>query len=195
MDQEPFEDVCRRTGAEFDVDSGQFLVPALGGRLAVTPRTRQAEWIETSSGEAPGPASEVTRVAALTYLLSAQDVSREDEWIGPVELPSGDMFFRGVHSLPTADLEAAFGASTERFRAAAEALGGTPLAFADMAYRLPAFPHLAVAVLLWLGDDEFPARVRFLVDRFAGRQLPLDGLLAVLSMVVEGLLHGGEGLR
>ena len=193
LSQESTEQVCRRTGAQFEAQSGGFSLQVLDGTLRVNPCTRQLEWVEAGSGGAPVPPDLTIQVAATAYLLSARDVSLPGSWVSPLDLPPGAIFFRGPHGLPTEDLEAAFGASAERFRAAAEALKGTPLGFADVAYRFSVFPRLAVAVLLWLADDEFPARVRFLVERAAVEQLALDGLLAVLHMVAERLLQLGRG--
>ncbi len=55
----------------------------------------------------------------------------------------------------------------EAFRRACEALGGIPFPNGDIAYIIELFDHLPIAIQLWLGDDEFPANLRFLWDENA----------------------------
>lgn len=55
----------------------------------------------------------------------------------------------------------------EIFRAACLALGGVKLAQGDAGFLFRIFEDLPVAVILWRGDDEFPAGLRYLWDENA----------------------------
>jgi hypothetical protein len=190
--EEAPEQVCHRTGARYDESCGRFELPVLKGTLLIDPGARCFAWREREAEEVTGPAEQAVEVAAAAYLVGMDEPPRTEEWVSPSDLPSGTFFFRGQHAAPTAPLEAAFGARLDAFRAAAEALGGTPLPFADAAYRLVVFPYLHIAVLLWRGDDEFPARARFLLNRAAAERFLLDALLAVMETVVDRLIRLGE---
>ena len=82
-----------------------------------------------------------------------------------------------------------FGADVAGFRHAAAALGGQPLDLADASFRFQAFPRLAVAVLLWAGDDEFPAQARVLFDAHAGHYLPTEDLAGTGDWLAHKLVH------
>ena len=126
--------------------------------------------------------------AILNYLMECKSVVPAGEWIGPRELPHGAQFFRGPHSLPVHRIAARFGNAEQDFRAACLKVGGNPIEFADVAYAFDVFKRIPVAVLLWLKDDEFPARVSFLVDRTAHVHLRLDALLGVFTILEDFLL-------
>lgn len=55
----------------------------------------------------------------------------------------------------------------EGFRRACLALGGEPFPRGDVAYAIELFDGLRILVQLWLGDEEFPANLRFLWDENA----------------------------
>lgn len=185
---EPPDETCRRTGAEYDAATGRLTLRVLDAVLVADTAAQTLGFVDPVSGAPAGALDVSAEVAACAYLVSAKDVPLAHNWITPQELPSGAMFFRGQHAVSTAGLEAAFGTSVEAFHAAAEAAGGCRLTFADASHEFRVFPRLPVAVLLWVADDEFPARVRFLVDETAGEHLALDAMLGVFEMVASRLI-------
>lgn len=50
---------------------------------------------------------------------------------------------------------------------------------ADAAYVFKITPNIPVAVLLWLGDEDFGAEAKLLFDRTIGMHLPLDIIFAL----------------
>ena len=64
-----------------------------------------------------------------------------------------------------------FDADPEGFRRACLALGGRELPQGDAAYAIELFDGLPIAIQLWLGDEEFPPRLRFLLDENAAMYL------------------------
>ncbi len=130
-------------------------------------------------------------LSGLMYLIRCQDAGLDDEWVSPKDLTGGFQFFRGPHALPTTGVAGRFGNDREGFAAAAEKLGGEPLEFKDASFRFSLFPRLPAAVVLWLGDDEFPARASIMVDPTAGKHLPLDALLGALGSLTAALVDAG----
>jgi hypothetical protein len=186
--EEGAEAFCRRTGAELDAETGCLTLAALNGTLVLNATEERLEW--GAEGDlCPEEFPELSlQASAINYLLSAKEIPLAHKWIGPQELPEGEMFLRGPHGLPVGLLEEAFGERPEAFAAAALALGGGPLTFADLAYEFQVFPRVKVAVLLWRGDDEFPARARFLVDETMSTHLAIDAVLAVTHIVTDRLI-------
>jgi hypothetical protein len=59
---------------------------------------------------------------------------------------------------------------------------------ADAAFTFHPLPRLPVAVLLWLGDDEFPPQVNFLFDRSVEAYLSASGIWLLANLVSSTLL-------
>lgn len=174
-------EVSRRALVEYDPQQQAYLVPVLNAQLRVLPREKRAEG-------APWAAAWEPTLLCVQYLLTAQDAPPAGQWVDPKSLPYGDFFFRGPHPVPTAGIEEAFGTRLGAFRAAAEALGGRPADMGDAAFEFGFLPRVSAVVILWAADDEFPARAKFLLDKFAHRQLPLDALWVLCRVLAKRLM-------
>ncbi|MDO5544410.1 MAG: DUF3786 domain-containing protein [Eubacteriales bacterium] len=80
-----------------------------------------------------------------------------------------------------------FQSQPEDFRKACEALGGEPLPTGDIAYSIEVFDGLPLAVQLWLGDEEFPARLRYLWDENALQYLKYETMYYARGLLLERL--------
>ncbi|MCX7670401.1 MAG: DUF3786 domain-containing protein [Anaerolineae bacterium] len=132
-----------------------------------------------AAAEPPRDAHVSIQIVLLHYLLTADGTPPADRWITFRELPDGLFYAQAFASHAEGVLAEKLGAHLGRFKQAAEALGGTPLDLADAAYRFQAFPRLAVAALLWEGDEDFPPQARILFDAHAGHYLPTEDLAGV----------------
>lgn len=83
-------------------------------------------------------------------------------------------------------------ANPRRFSSACEALGGTPLTGADMAFSIPVFGELAIALFFWEGDEEFAPRVRFLWDENALMYIKYETMYYAVGFLKEQLLREME---
>ena len=130
-------------------------------------------------------------LSALTYLLRL-DPKGLGPGISPLELPGGATFFRGHHGLPNAPLEERFGQDLAGFLAAGQKLKAESRPAGDAALALRVFPGLTVEVILWRGDDEFPAQVSFTLPAHLDRFWFLDAVWGLLNLVTQELLRAGE---
>jgi hypothetical protein len=119
------------------------------------------------------------QIVLLHYLLMADGSPPADRWLAFRELPDGLFYAQAFAGHAEGLLAEKLGADLARFKRAAEALGGRPLDLADAAYRFQAFPRLAVAALLWAGDEDFPPQARILFDANAGYYLPTEDLAGI----------------
>lgn len=120
------------------------------------------------------------------YLASCPKAEPSGHLVSPRSLPQGEAFFKGPHELPEEVLAHHFGSNPDRLVETARKLGGTRTEGGDAAVIIPVFPKLPVTVILWVGDLEFPARAKMLLDETAAR-LPLDALWALLMMTAEAM--------
>jgi len=142
------------------------------------------------------PAHVAVSILLLHYLLRADGTPPAGEWLAFRELPDGLFYAAAFAQRTEAPLAQAFGANAGSgdglagFRAAAAAAGGLPLDLADAAFAFQALPRLTLAVLVWDGDDEFPAQASVVFDAAAGHYLPAEDL-AGLGGLLAGRLIGG----
>jgi hypothetical protein len=92
-------------------------------------------------------------------------------------------FFTGPHAFRLDALQQRFGIDPEGFQRAALELGGQLVDMADAAACLWPFPRIPLYFLLWLRDEEFPARLRVLFDRSIDACLPADAIWALVNRV------------
>ena len=128
----------------------------------------------------------------LVYLLNAGSDSLSHEMISVQELKDSH-FFQGPHELRLGPLLERYGYDPNRFKKAAESLGGEAQKLADVAYKIPAFPKVPIYYLLWEGDDEFEPRLSILFDRSVEKHLQADAIWGLVNVIAEALLREGNG--
>ncbi|MBN2137152.1 MAG: DUF3786 domain-containing protein [Sedimentisphaerales bacterium] len=139
------------------------------------------------------PAGFIEQLCILAYLLGAKDIPLANKLVKAESLPGGQFFFRGPHSLPTDKLEKAFGETPERLFTACKRFNAENCEFGDTSVRLYALPRIPFTLVIWRGDQDFPARASILFDQTASMQLPLDALWATVNLTVKAVLsRAGE---
>ena len=180
------EDVCIRTGATYDRISGLYKFKSLGKDFAVSPRHKKI------LSDAPECDILLQRLgfffsfSVICSFHSAKDVPLTGKLINPVNMKSGQLFFRGSHILPLDKVSERYGNDRDGFFSRGQALGGEGLEYGDASVRLLPLPRVPVVLILWLADEEFPSRADILFDSSAEIQLPIDVIwsIAMLSLLV-----------
>jgi hypothetical protein len=139
--------------------------------------------VQKGSGSAPAHPS--VAIVLLHYLLTADGSRPADRWVTFRDLPDGLFYAQAFAGHAEAALAGRFGADIEAFRQASAGMRGAPLDLADASYRFQALPRVALAVLVWEGDDEVAAQARILFDADAGHYLATEDL----SGLGEWLAH------
>ena len=97
----------------------------------------------------------------------------------------GLMFHRNLTELKNDPWASRFEADPDGFRKACESFGGKSFPQGDIAYSMELFDGLPVVVQLWLGDEEFPAGLRFLWDENALMYLKYETMHFAKGMLLE----------
>jgi len=180
-------DVAARTGCRLDADGARFVVGFLGREYVVDAEARLVRPADDPSR----PANFEVGMVLLVYLAYAKDLPETGRWITEKNLPTGELFFRGLHALPTPHLAAAFGDDPDQLTEAARGLGGrSVLGPADATVDLRVLPHVPVRLQLWASDDEFDAHASMLFDASIEHQLALDAIGSMASRLVKCLCRG-----
>ncbi|GAB4260026.1 MAG: hypothetical protein Kow0092_08650 [Deferrisomatales bacterium] len=178
------QEAARAAGARWD--GRRYLLPLLGRALWVDP-------VRAALGccdEPERPVSYQRGLVAVAYLAGALEVPAQGTWVAFRELPGGEAFFRGPHSLDTPRLARRFGAAPAELAAAARSLGGAEDRGADAAATVPALPRIPLQALVWGETPEFPPSAVLLVDGRAHLHLALDVLWALSNVAIAALVRG-----
>ncbi len=178
-----------RSGARFEpmsLGTARLRLAYLGTDYEVT-----APAFEVVKAESGAPASPFVQAIVLMYLQTADGTPRAHEWVSLRELPNGQFYHQAFQGYTGNVLAARLDNNLEAFKRGAEPLAEVRLtAYGDAAYAFQVLPNLYLAVIYWLGDEEFPPRASVLFDRSAWHYLSLDGLAVVGSQLISRILHG-----
>ena len=174
-------DVCRRSGAQFDDDTGSYVVSFLHERYRVGPWTKNVALLPGSVLSA-GPSIDL-QVILITYLLNAHAIPLANRLVAGNSLKGGKTFFQGAHRFPVEPLVKRYGINPTGFLDKGLSLGGQPERYGDAGLRFPALPRVPVIMVLWQGDEEYPARLSVLFDASIAQHLPLDAIYALVTVI------------
>lgn len=135
-------------------------------------------------------------ILILQYLAGASGLPRRERWLSFLDLPGGPHHFAPFKREAIFPLAKAFANQPNLFLAAAKSLGGRETVLGNVGAILPVFPRLPLAVMLWAGDDEFPAAADILFDAVAETYLPTASLymlgIAASQRLLAKACRGGQ---
>ncbi len=179
------EDVLRRSLCEADPDGRGYLLQFLDRRYLVNPAERL---VEPADPEDEEPVNFEVGMVLLVYLAYAKDLPLAGTWITEKNLPTGELFFRGLHALPTGELAQRFADRPESLVEAAGRIGGREvLGPADVTIDLCPLPRVPVRIQFWAADDEFDAHATILFDASIQHQLALDAIGSMVGRLIKHL--------
>jgi hypothetical protein len=185
--------VCERAAVAYAAESCCYRVLSLGQELEVDPALRTLAGTSSLGRLMLERLGTFSRISLLHYLVHARNLPAAGRLVSPADLASAPLYAHGSHVLPTASLARNYGDDLVGFQARGQALGGTALEYGDAAVRLLPLPRVPVVLVLWRGDDEFPARCRLLLDASCEQQLAADviwstAMLTLLMFLPEAPL-------
>jgi hypothetical protein len=186
LSSQDVHEVCARASVRYDREQGCYQIPFLQQTYACYPESRVIECLDQNSSQ---KLSFQFYLVLLTYLLRAQGTGLTGRMVTGSEIKGGDFFFRGPHALLIRPLEKRFGQDAETFLEVGLRLGGAQTDFGDVSFRLWPLPKIPLGYILWVADEEFPARVVVTFDASIERHLPLDVIWALVNLVGGALLR------
>ena len=153
---DPME-MAQRLGVPFE--NGAFTLTLLGNTYTI-----------------PHPVSEDARFAPtlpvqtflLRYLLEAKTVAWNGDWKTFREMPWGELYIKPYTGRVLTRAAFTFGMKVEKFSAACQKLGATPLKHGDAGFEFDFIGNYKIRILIWGPDEEFPPNAQILYsDNFA----------------------------
>ena len=177
----PVAQLARRSGCV--LRDGALHMRLLWDAYAIWPATGAVRRVD---GDAPP--NPFTEALILSYLVTADGTRPSGQWIAYRELPNGMFYAQAFRGYAEMRLVRALGADgIERLRARAGQLGARPIAIGDAGFAFRVLPRVDLAIVYWLGDEDFPARTSVLFEDTAPHYMSTDGL-AVLGSHLVGML-------
>jgi hypothetical protein len=170
-------------GARYDESACTYTLPSFGDYYVVSLKDGSISFREN-----PCRVPEyLLKLAIPIYLANAKPIPQSGELVK--EFVGGDFFHRGAHTLALEELASKYGDDADGFRLAGEmGLGGEDAGLGDASIRFDVFPRVSMTFVLWLRDEEFPARMSLLFDKNAGKHMPLDVVWAAAVVACERML-------
>src|SRR5512138_3396224 len=170
--------VAERSGATLD-PQGNLRVEFLRREYVIDP----TEWTVKRGGDETAPPS-LLQSLLLTYLYTADGTPPRDRWVGFRELPNGLFYAQAFQGYTGSVLVHELQGEVALFKQASEKLQGVALSIGNTGYAFQVLPRLNLAVVMWAGDDEFPAQAQVLFPESAPHYLVTDGLAIIGSLLI-----------
>ena len=177
------KDVCSGAGVISDEVSGSYRLRSFGIEFTVSPGDREITSSDPRSALFLDRYRDFFRLSVLWYLTSAKDIPATGRLIRPLDVKGGQRFFAGTHLLPLDQIAERFGRDRGAFAQQGLRFGADIVKAGDAAVRLYPLPRVPVTVILWLQDEEYPARVTLFFDSTVDFQLSLSDIVWSVAMM------------
>jgi hypothetical protein len=183
LSQEPFEVILKRSGFE-SPDAGSFRIPFLDRIYQVGfPRF---EFEDATERKKEIPLQE--QVLILHYMSATEIPEATGHWISYREIPGAAFYFGAFIKRAVEPLKKVFGQNLSSFSRAAKKLHAKEIGSGDAAFEFKALPAVPLQLILWIGDEEFPAEANILFDSSIGQILSPEDVAWLAGMLVYRLM-------
>jgi hypothetical protein len=128
------------------------------------------------------------QILILHYMLSPAPAPLTDNWISYREIPGASFYYSAFVKRAIDPLKKVFGQNLDGLLRAGEILGGKTIDTGDAGYEFRPFPNLPLRLILWVGDDEFPAEANIVFNENIKGTLSPEDIAWLAGMVVYRLI-------
>ena len=183
LSQEPFEVVGKRSGFELP-DDNSFRVTFLNREYRIS--YPQFEFTDQKESEMEIPLQE--QVLILHYMMATRIPLLTGHWISYREIPGASFYYGAFVKRAIEPLKKVFGQNISGFCRAADMLFASAIESGDAGFEFRVLPAVPLQLILWKGDEEFPAEANILFDNNIGQILSPEDVAWLAGMVVYRLM-------
>ena len=110
------------------------------------------------------------------------------QWVSYREIPGASFYFSAFVKRAIDPLKNVFGQDPQGLTNAAKELNGNPIEPGDAGFEFALLPKVSLQLVLYVGDDEFPAEANILFDRSVGEILSSEDIAWLAGMLVYRLI-------
>ncbi|MFZ2447283.1 MAG: DUF3786 domain-containing protein [Syntrophobacteraceae bacterium] len=186
-------EIVKNALVEYDPEEDVYIVPFFNTVVVCWP---EAEKMQILGVHSTFSQDFQVCLVVLHYLLGAQDSPLSQKWVSEKDLPSGSLFFQGVHALPVESLANIFDAHPELLETGALRIGAEKTNLGDLSYRFRVLPRIPLLLIFWLGDEEFEATFHILFDDSITVHFgSLDLIFALVNVFSRVLMQSASPLE
>jgi hypothetical protein len=183
LSRETFEQIARRSGFEIQTED-RFKVSFLNRVYSIS--FPAFEFSDSAEAKKEVPIQE--QVLILHYMMGTGSMGLSQKWIAYREIEGASFYFSAFVKRAVDPLKKVFGQNLKGFTTAAKTLGGNPIQFGDAGFEFNPFPRVPVQLIVWEGDDEFPAEANILFDQTVGAILSPEDIAWLAGMIVYRMI-------
>lgn len=183
LSNETFDVILERSGFEL-ANGGSFRVPFLNRVYQVSYPSFEFE--DLSGTEQEIPIQE--QILILHYMSAASPRTLSGNWVSYREIPGASFYFSAFVKRAIDPLRRVFGPNVAALAEVAKQLNGTPIEPGDAGFEFDVLPNVPLQLILYEGDDEFPAEANILFDQAVGVILSPEDIAWLAGMLVYRLI-------
>lgn len=176
------EVVARRSGFECQ-DAVTLRVPFLDRVYKVVHPT--FSFVDEADPSADIPLQE--QVLILHYFQQCRP-KLSGRWVAYREIPGAGFYYGPFVKRAVEPFKKVFGTNGEGFCRAADKLRATSIEAGNQGFEFKVLPYAPIQIILWEGDDEFPAEANILFDDTVGDYLSPEDAAWLASLTVYRLM-------
>jgi len=183
LSSRPLSEILEATGFEAAPDR-QIRIPFLD-------RIFLADFPELTFKDQQAPSQAVPiqeQVLILHYMLPERIPAPSGKWIAYREIPGAAFYFSAFVKRAVEPLKKVFGQNPAGLVKGSTVLKGEKVASGDAAFEFAILPKVPLQVILWAGDDEFPAEANILFDQTIGEIMSPEDAAWLAGMLVYRLI-------
>lgn len=176
------DEIVERSGCSLDAN-GHYRLEFMGRAYAVD-QAFVVRRVDTGD-----EAATFIQSIILMYLATADGTPPFEHWISFHELPDGQFYEQAFRGYSGEELVRGLNGDLDAFKRAAAQLHGEPIGLGDAAFAFRVLPRLRLAIVMYAGDEDFPAQARVLFEAIAPHYLSTDGLAILGGQLVGQILR------
>lgn len=180
--QESIHEIGRRSGFTIQTED-KILAPFLDRTYTIS--FPQFEFMDSNNIETQVPLQE--QVLLLHYLQGCQP-RLKGQWVAYREIPGAGFYFGAFVKRAVDPLKKVFGQNVEVLKQASAKLNAKPIETGSAGFVLDALPYAPLQIIVWEGDEEFPAEANILFDASVGDYLSPEDAAWLASLSVYRLM-------
>ena len=185
---ESLDTLIARSGFERSED-GSIQVPFLDRIYRVNPDG--FDFNDSLAPEKEVPIQE--QILVLHYLLASDPPGLSGDWVAYREIPGASFYNSAFIKRAIDPMKKVFGQDPDGFKTAAGRLNGKPIEPGDAGFEFEVFPKVPLQIILYAGDDEFPAEANILFDKSIEGILSPEDIAWMAGMQVYRLIALSRG--
>ena len=129
------------------------------------------------------------KILILHYLIRAKGTPLSGKTITYKELHDGINYYPTFFKRAISPIVNNFGKEPQRLVDVSQNFSGRLADYGDLAVTIDAFPYVPITIVLWKGDEEFPADGNLLFDSTIQDYLPIEDITILSEVIAWGLVR------